>query len=617
MDKEKKLLLIDRPQNYRLGRSNGVELLGAWVQDCLTPDKLVVSDFSPYDGMNIGYYYSIYSDTVCNLMNILSKLMPELTGVNVSERFWRFYLTSYIISIVGVYQDAINRRASLVGDYILGCPEGEDRSGNNFFNWKSVYNELFNNDVFRRKVYSQCLMEKFKESRPVNYKSYPKLALTNRYINFITKATYSFNKTEVLCALIKPAKKAARNAFSSDRSFHKEVLFWDWYNINECDIISLGAGLFSADCIQNLKWDKKMGADKKKRMAIEKELPAPYGELISNTLPITALELLKYQVDELKENVLNLFNKVNVVYTFGQAFLDDDPARALFCLLADSGKKVISVQHGGAAYQFDPLIILESSADEYISWGSGYEYGDRCRNIRRLPSIYLSLLKRQSDQAKKMQRRWEVLLVVLEENRFFKYFYNPIFPDLAPDYFKREKALFDFFSNIEGSAVKVYPWSYGWGQSAWIKEKYPNFKLLSSGRFTDFAMRSKIVVIDYNGTTFIEMLAMNRPFLFTWNRIWFKGIERFEESLDKLREVEVFHEHPESLIRTFEQINSNEIDGWWFDEKRQDAIREAAERFALTSDRFEEIWNNELISHKDVTGQVNHDLDQKVLKKEY
>lgn len=136
--------------------------------------------------------------------------------------------------------------------------------------------------------------------------------------------------------------------------------------------------------------------------------------------------------------------------------------------------------------------------------------------------------------------------------------------------------------------------AYGWGQAAWIRSRYPQAQLLTSGRFVQYAMQSELVIIDYNSSPLPEMLAMDRPFLVTWNRRWFRGSEIFERHLDDLKNVRIFHDDPESLMQTFDDIQaSGGVSAWWGQAERRRALQATARDFAQASPDFAESWTEE------------------------
>jgi len=272
-------------------------------------------------------------------------------------------------------------------------------------------------------------------------------------------------------------------------------------------------------------------------------------------------------------------------------------------LLVDRGAKVSSIQHGGymGMYESHPAVAIESCmvVDEYISSGSsrwGVREMDKYVNDPRpLPLPYLTSLKEKSLQLYSENKlKYSVTILVLTENRMLKWLYNPIFPDMAFDYFERERELFSYFNTISDVVVKTYKIDDGWGQYQWIKEKFPNIGCTCEGKFVDYALQSELVIVDYNSTGFAELLVMSVPFMATWSRRWFKGTPMFEECIDELQLAGIFFEDPHELVKVYNEVR-DDVNSWWNDEKKF-AVASVSERIALTAsnvDQCKSVWNDE------------------------
>ena len=242
--------------------------------------------------------------------------------------------------------------------------------------------------------------------------------------------------------------------------------------------------------------------------------------------------------------------------------------------------------------------------DEYISpgyekWGyRGKGPGDNLCNksLKVLPSIKFSKLNEKAAHYVNKNKKWKATLLLLTENRKIKWLYTPLLPDMAHDYYSRQGVLLQYFNSVIPSVAKIYPKEFGWNQKEWIERKFTNLKLsYKKKNFIDYALKSEIVIIDYNSTGFLEMVAVKKiPFMCTWNRRWFRGDDRFEEILDCMEKADIFHENPESLINTYKEITTIGINSWWNGKSQKEAVNLMMKNYALIDKNYREIWYKEL-----------------------
>lgn len=599
-----KLLLLDRPLDERIVSQREVEFLGPWAQPIHSPVDLSEPAFEPYPDPRSVHEMSVtVIKTAENILTILTDIMPALTGVPAGTRFWRMYLGFHVVMLAGIVEDIKHRHACLPEkDYILGLPAGEESNSSPPCSWREAWYRLQFEDDFKWLIMSLCLRDFYRNQEKIIYQKIPLRRITKKSEEFYIKFFQVGHKRIIAKAYSFLSYFFGISGRLSLRQAQELSLVCDRYQMEDFDFKKLGAAFFPEKYHIHPKLISSVCPDKGKRTKLRECLPKPYGELLSRTLPLLDLEGLAQTVMMIKDNGFQAYKAIERVYTHGQAFSDDGPRRAFFSLLADAGKKMIAIQHGiGHAYFTHSGLFPERViADEHIYWGKGYlrgaDSGEK-EKARALPSIYLSSLKRRMSYAdgSVKRKKWDVLFVVLEENRYIKWLYSPLFPDLAYDYFRRQKNLFDYFCVKRNTAVKVYPVTYGWGQFRWIKTRYPRAHVMTTGKFVNRALNARIVITDYLGTSFIEMLAMGVPFLASWNRRWFQGIKYFEEAVDRLIQAGIFYEDTGVLIKSYTEEIAPDVVAWWNDKKRQNVIRVMANEFAMTSPEAYEQWQVEFL----------------------
>lgn len=593
-----KLLLLERPLDRGIIADRQVEYFGPWAQPIDTPEDLLPARFDPYPTPDILHAASDRAiEEAHSLYEPLTEILNNLTGLNFSKRFWKFYLGDHIILLTSKLHDIRMRHLALPDkDYVLGLPDCSEI--NTPYSWAES-ESLFYDDYFNCYAMAVYLRPYFKNIEFLKYQKFGRKKITNVFTEYLPKLSKNS-----LCRNFRKIGLFLSSHFGLPRekmAYGNCSLIWDDYNLEDFNfkrlknLSLLQHNIFDIAAAMPLA----VRMDKQKRDKLKNSLPLPYGELLSISLPLLAVEGLPCLIETInKENYLEKFAKIERIYTNGQAFNTNGLNRALFALLAEGGKKILSIQHGGGANYFanSGMYMDRIIADEYISWGSldlqrGWPLS--VNNHKSISSIYLSHIKQKYPLTKR-KRYWDVLFLFLEEYRHTRWISSPQFPDLAQDYYKRQRILLDFFSKDKKLAIKAYPETFGWNQIKWIRQSYPQAKVFLSGRFLDYAMTAEIIIVDYHSTGFLEMLVINKPFLATWDRRWFKGARLFEDFIDKLKNAGIFYEHPQELIKSYNEITYSGIDAWWNMRDRQNVIKEMADNFAMTSDKIDEIWTEEL-----------------------
>ena len=109
---------------------------------------------------------------------------------------------------------------------------------------------------------------------------------------------------------------------------------------------------------------------------------------------------------------------------------------------------------------------------------------------------------------------------------------------------------------------------------------------------------SRLYVTTYNATTFLETLSANFPTIIFWNPKFWEIREEGEADFERLREVGILHDSPESAADKVESIWSN-VEGWWGEPTLQNVVSQFCKKYARTSPEFLAEWKKELVSLAD------------------
>lgn len=588
------MLLIDRPLDESIIINREIEYFGPWSQVFNYPDEIKEPNFVPYP--NPDKVYDVALDSVkesADTLDKLSKIMPELTNLDLGPKFWKILFGHLVVTSSGKIHDISNRIKSLPdSNYIIGLPQKILLSSSLPFSFSDskllIHREIIPKLTIRmiKEIYNNFENINYVKDRVI-FKSGPNFR--NIIISIIKKI------------ISNPSPKRIDTNNDKVRS-----LLWDHFdnfqNIENTSYVKK-TDLFSD--INITKIYKKKKFDLEKRKFINENIPSHLGWLLSKTIPFTCLEGLKEIINKIDLSKLQKYNNLKRIYNHSSIFQDDDYNRILAGLLSNKGYKIISTPHGGFAYYVHPYVFIESElTDEFISTGfkdwakRGKNKDDNFTNKypRPLPSIKLSKLNKNIANKYGKKTTWKSTLLLLTENRKIKWLYTPLLPDMAYDYYTRQGVLLKYFNTVIPSVAKLYPKEFGWNQKKWIEKKFNKLKVAHrSKNFISYALESEIVIIDYNSTGFIEMVATKKiPFMCTWNRRWFRGDDLFEEILNTLKDASIFFESPDELVNKYKEISNGNIQEWWENSKRLDALEIMSNNFAMISDQCEQIWSQEL-----------------------
>jgi len=529
------------------------------------------------------------------ILDKLSAVLFDITGINKGKKFWKLILGHHIISLCGIVEDIYVRLDSLPSDlseYALGVDEGLKMTANTSGAFVNLHNE-----EFRTCLMQYCIESYFDNRIFVHYQSFSPvdlskqesyLSLFGRRIGSIIAILKDFSHNLKVYLFY---NKSCRS-YMADR-YNNKILFSSGY---------LFYGNPRRGNFEDEEYCNINKTDNRKRYKILQSLPKKYGELLSIILPSSIIECFA-EVYCKASSYRNIPRNINKIYTHGQIFTSSLLNRIYIACILEKGGVLYSIQHGGymGMYESHPAVALEGGmvADEYISSGAsewGVSWISKYVNPpKSLPSPYFTLLQNKSlNRYRNKKNKYSVVLLVLSENRMPKWLYNPVFPDMAFDYFGRERVLLSYFNKINAVLVKTYKIDHGWGQYNWIKTSFANIECTCEGKFIDYAFQSDIVIVDYNSTGFSELLVMGIPFMATWNRNWFKGVPLYEECVDELINAGIFFENPYSLLKKYNSIKDN-VDLWWDDSKRK-TVKNVSNKIALVSSSVDDciaLWDRE------------------------
>ena len=97
-----------------------------------------------------------------------------------------------------------------------------------------------------------------------------------------------------------------------------------------------------------------------------------------------------------------------------------------------------------------------------------------------------------------------------------------------------------------------------------------------------------LVIIDHPSTTLTLVMNRKIPCLLVWNPEHYqhKFSNNFNETLTKLKNVNIYHENSESIISFIENKNNSDIQKWWNSKE----VLNVVDEFNTNFSRVEKYW---------------------------
>lgn len=281
-----------------------------------------------------------------------------------------------------------------------------------------------------------------------------------------------------------------------------------------------------------------------------------------------------------------------------------------------NGFKVIKAQHGGHyGYYRDnrPALDIElPSTDVFLTWGwTRMHSGSQLKHIetRPMPSPWLSERKRYWKGYKvSAGKKYDILWMPQMMKRFVgaPQGASSIRRDVLKEF---SVSLIEIAKEINRNHLNTFVKPYNVMTVALMEKTYQRIKeeggsyltisdTYDKGLTLDLLKDCGIVLWDQPGTGFLECLSGGIPTLVFWDRLYCEEEEWTKEDFAVLEENKIIHRSITSLISEISSLRKDPVT-WMQNESRQTAIRSFCQKYALTSDR----WDNDWISYLNSIGK--------------
>lgn len=307
----------------------------------------------------------------------------------------------------------------------------------------------------------------------------------------------------------------------------------------------------------------------------------PFGRLLDTLVPTWIPKAYVENFVELRNAALGKFPRNPKVIGTASAYQSDEGFKMWAAHHAMNRVPLVVVQHGGnmgigRVHQSEDHQVR--IADVFTSWGWTREGHD---SVRPMPALKLA------DTTAIAENRGDILVTLGSYPRYFYCHYCVPAGGQVLEYVHQQIRFISAVSpELSASLrIRVDPAEFGWDiPELLMRAGFGASIELPSTRATlvDRLNGCRIAVSTYNGTVFLETLAANFPTLVFFDPSRCEIRVEAQPWMNRLREVGVLHDTPESAARALNTIGNNVLE-WWHRSDVQDARGEFCHRYARSS----------------------------------
>lgn len=299
--------------------------------------------------------------------------------------------------------------------------------------------------------------------------------------------------------------------------------------------------------------------------------------MLFRNMPLIYLEGYKELINSV--NCLNWPKNPKTIFT-SNSYESDDIFKAWAAQKIIKGSKLLIGQHGGG-YGMMKYFFYETHqlkiADYFLTWGWERKFN---RSI-----IPVGMFIKGIDKKLTRGLANKILLIECAIPRYSTHLASMFISSQWLNYFNN---LSSFYASLpkylqECLSLRLYPIDYGWDREKRWLHLFPDIRFnRDKGGLVKAIKTSKVCICTYNGTTYLQCLAMNVPTILFWDSAHWEMSDLGAEHLEDLKSVGIFHTSPAAAAEYLEKIWPN-VDEWWCSQKVQDALKKFNKQFADTS----------------------------------
>ena len=269
-------------------------------------------------------------------------------------------------------------------------------------------------------------------------------------------------------------------------------------------------------------------------------------------------------------------SKPKVIFT-SSSYSTDDFFKVYAAEKTEQGVPLVIGQHGGgvgtqlwAFYEEHQLAICDS----FLSWGWTEISEPKVKPIGQLKTKHPLGIQHSKKNG--------IMLVTCKlPIQSYHLFSSPIAGQWL-DYFNDQCSFVDTLTDKIRDVLTVRLKSdlYGWEPIYRWKDRFPDIAIDEGhSNINNLIKKNRIYVSTYNATTFLESFTMNIPTIMFWNPNHWELRDSAIPFFDRLKEVGILHDTPESAA---EHVNTiwEDVNSWWEGDILQETLKSFKKRYS-------------------------------------
>lgn len=519
---------------------------------------------------------ALYIDKVHDrIIPRLSDIMNSFYGLSYSEKFWKLYMTLWLHNWLNIFYDRY-RRLEYIGEsfkerFVVKILDEYDPAVGDIW--------IFVSKMKEDHYHNLLLMSDIINYAQFDFLDCKKVSVLAEASECNKKPSFKGDVRELLPSFKEIIKKHLNNFFTSS------VFLGTTYGLSLRDKIYLQ---FWRDPAFLFK--KRLSAPVRVRKVSRCDINKVHLEFGAKNRfeKIVQEVLLKYMPD----NLLMLDKYCASAHLDIKTWVGNDiyiSQKKCFEIASvlERGGRWISSQHGGGYGQLlsFPYGKFEyEAAGEFITWGWEHKHIYNAA-FYALPSPMLSRLKKHKEME-------DSIIFVSSIEYAYRHRLQTFFdPETVIDYVRNKKLFFEHLDEKILKKVKYRSCFHKYSspqEIEIIKKMLSKDWILDDSKLTGFLSRTRLTVIDYPCTAFLEALAMNTPTILYYDPGHVTYCEAAEPYFQNLRSVGILHDSPQAAAEKVNEIWAD-VPGWWSNSDIQRVKNDFCFQFA----RSQAGWRNE------------------------
>ena len=545
------MTLIVLPTDQIFENSQDLTIIGKW----LLPDLKIrgADDIRP---AVLDYHWNdrekLFEDSikinffVSELLRDLSIQLNQTLNLNRPASYWNIILGEWLHLFCQTVFDrfevlkSTKRNFDLIGIYELPSEENKIPRTTSDFYEKATKCHNWNANLFSEIVKAFCASDW-------------QITRTDREFE-IHKPKHSHNKKKSVSVV----KKMYRSIYLKLTKPEKSTVMTTMY-LNKINLLKLSIKLKGIPFLNEPKLDEELRCNKTKQFFLtesdEESFLTVAKRLAPLYLPAVYLEEFFQHEKQSHEEYSNHFPKRILT---ANSHYSDESWKKWAATSYLNGAKIYILQHGGhyGTSKFSLSQDYELSiANKFITWGWTVEGDDRF-----LPAPANKLM-----QQVKRDKQENILFVTFEGPMYANWVTSA---PIGPQILNSLTESLNFVSLLTDSVrsklrIRPYPLNYGLNQAEEFLSLVPQDQISGpENTFISELRKVRLVVCNYNSTTFIECLSNNIPTLMYLDLNLWEIHPDYEGLFKRLIESKILHNSGESCA-LFINENYRTIEKWW------------------------------------------------------